>query len=488
MQVEDLYFWIDSEAKLSASGSKVATLEFGEKPLPACKEQQVVLLLPPGMAITDFRTLGLWSPSKSVSYGYIRLPDHTNPPRAQFLPSGLKATLKGLRYNAGSGPMLVMDRRTVKIYGLRFDGNKAPDTYFFVGKGDEPRRGAGVKVPVRGKDTADSITSLSEAYTGDKDVVIELPADHDIYNIDWISLYCYRFAVNFAHVTVHNLSSHIPPYIPPKTDTNAFDAKQVEPWPVVTLLGRGRNTNFTFQLGPPGGQKGYQSYARVKSAPYVWYINGYMAPEIWLQRGVQYNFLINGGDNPSEEGEFNPLYISDDPYGGFDKLPEEDKKLITVYAGIDQNYKPLVRGNLKSAGRLCLWNYRNPAEDADAHATFRSFKQTLELVCDNGKSGYLTWTPDSKTPDVLYYQSYVNFNMGWKIMVTDEIPAELPDADEETYQYTEKKIIPPIKNRPSATSVEQLLKPDDNGSFRQQYAPLVVFVTVVLAETVKALL
>ncbi|KAK4337397.1 hypothetical protein RND71_043344 [Anisodus tanguticus] len=36
------------------------------------------------------------------------------------------------------------------------------------------------------------------------------------------------------------------------------------------------------------------------------------------------------------------------------------------------------------------------------------------------QAGILVWTPDGSTPDIVYYQSYTQQNMGWKIVVLDD--------------------------------------------------------------------
>ncbi len=59
-----------------------------------------------------------------------------------------------------------------------------------------------------------SITSMSEVYTGNKDIILELPESDDVYHIDWISVYCYRFGVDFGHIRITNVSSRIPPHVP----------------------------------------------------------------------------------------------------------------------------------------------------------------------------------------------------------------------------------------------------------------------------------
>jgi hypothetical protein len=58
-------------------------------------------------------------------FGAVKVDKSREPPKAQFLAH----ELRGKRYNVGSGPILVLDRRTIKIFGFTFDGDKAPGTH-----------------------------------------------------------------------------------------------------------------------------------------------------------------------------------------------------------------------------------------------------------------------------------------------------------------------------------------------------------------------
>ncbi|KRZ51888.1 Protein Skeletor, isoforms D/E, partial [Trichinella nativa] len=429
-QAPDLFFWMDTETIPSARGVKLSTFESGDSMLTPYYNKHVVLILPPNVALSDYKTFGLWCQSCTQDFGHIRIPDGFTPPNPQFLTHGLKATTKGVRYNVGSGPILILDRRTVKIYGLTFQGNRAPDSFFFVGKGSEPRRNDGIKVPIRGKDSPTDISNLKELYNGEKDIILELPEDHDIYNIDWISIYCLRFAVNFAFVKIQAISDRIPPYVPVPVQRSKIPEFKREPWTTVTLLGKPPRNNFTFQLGPPGGLRAYESWAKAKPGEFVWYVNGYMAPELWVQRGVTYKIRVEGGDDSVLERFFNPLYISDDPYGGYSKLTDDDRQQITVYAGLNKQNLPL-DGN----GRLCRFINRHPEIIPDRLDSFLEYRKNLVLRCLKNSPGIFYWTPDDRTPDVVYYQSYTNFNMGWKIIVTDEIPSDVPFTEQESYSY-----------------------------------------------------
>ncbi|KAK8774760.1 hypothetical protein V5799_010708 [Amblyomma americanum] len=69
-------------------------------------------------------------------------------------------------------------------------------------------------------------------------------------------------------------------------------------------------------------------------------------------------------------------------------------------------------------GRYCEWTHKT-VDKSDESSTWEDFKQTLNLQCDVGQQGTFTWTPDKDTPDVVYYQCFTHYYLGWKIMVTD---------------------------------------------------------------------
>ncbi len=57
---------------------------------------------------------------------------------------------------------------------------------------------------------------MKEEYRGREDLILELPDEYDIYNISWISVYCYKYRVVFGSVSVGNISARIPPHVPPQ--------------------------------------------------------------------------------------------------------------------------------------------------------------------------------------------------------------------------------------------------------------------------------
>ncbi|KAI6176965.1 hypothetical protein M3Y97_00855900 [Aphelenchoides bicaudatus] len=294
-----------------------------------------------------------------------------------------------------------MDTRTVKIFAFNFDGDKAPDGYFFVGKGLHVSPDVGVKVAIRGKDSPDSITPMNEA----KDIILDLPENYDVYHIDFLSVYCYKFHVDFANVLINNLPPILPPYVPP------FSQKQT-----VTTSGKlSRCLVETVGTIPLLDFRPAQHY--------VWYVNGYLA-ELYLKRGLNYTFNIEGGHN-------NSFYISDEPFGGYSNLESDEQKQVSVFApksNIENEYSE----------RLCLWEGGVDSEMADKFGTFEEFRQQLHLECANhgdGEQKILQFNPDNLTPSTVYGNSYDQYGMGFKIHVVDELPAEIPDIHEPPFTF-----------------------------------------------------
>lgn len=62
-----------------------------------------------------------------------------------------------------------------------------------------------------------------------------------------------------------------------------------------------------------------------------------------------------------------------------------------------------------SVGRLCEYKLPKDLEGEDFD-TFDEFQENLELRCERGKAGRLTFRPDRDTPDLLYYQVIPNIN------------------------------------------------------------------------------
>ncbi|XP_030753218.1 protein Skeletor, isoforms B/C isoform X2 [Sitophilus oryzae] len=171
---------------------------------------------------------------------------------------------------------------------------------------------------------------------------------------------------------------------------------------------------FYAQMGPTGGKSGYPAITGHVGWGISWYINGLLIPVINVVRGKTYTFVTEGGDNPEISAKYHPFYITDDPIGGYVYKTPEEKKNVTVFAGVEQAKD----GSLQptGTGRLCHWS---GDQDADEFQSFGAYQRTLQLKCDKGEPGFIQWTPDKNTPDTVYYQCFTHRHLGWKINVLD---------------------------------------------------------------------
>jgi len=80
------------------------------------------------------------------------------------------------------------------VKGFKYDGS-GPDVFFWVGKGARPNK--------KGKIIADETGSKDVllGYKG-KDITLKLPSGMSFNDIDWISVWCRRYGINFGHVNI----------------------------------------------------------------------------------------------------------------------------------------------------------------------------------------------------------------------------------------------------------------------------------------------
>lgn len=183
-------------------------------------------------------------------------------------------------------------------------------------------------------------------------------------------------------------------------------------WPPLKISG---TTVFRAQIGPTGGDKGYTAITGHQSWGVAWWIDGLLIPEITVQRGVNYTFIVEGGDDPTNPASYHPLYITNSPSGGGGQFLEElGSDNHRIYAGVltDNSQVPRAIG----AGRLCEWKHKT-IDMSEQSESFSDYKKTLILDCKEGEPGRFFWVPDEDTPDLVYYQCFTHRNLGWKIHV-----------------------------------------------------------------------
>lgn len=181
-------------------------------------------------------------------------------------------------------------------------------------------------------------------------------------------------------------------------------SQPVKPWRIPPLICPAERV-FRAQIGPAGGPRGYQSITGRVGWGIAWYVNGLLVPEITVQRGVTYTFLVEGGDDAQHSSRRHPLYITDSAEGGYSHKTAQERKSEHIFAGVQWN--PSRAEAEPQTGRLCVWQLNTSLPDGfETSVEFEQFRQTLNLHCEPGKPAAFTWTPDQNTPDQVYYQCF----------------------------------------------------------------------------------
>lgn len=106
----------------------------------------------------------------------------------------------------------------------------------------------------------------------------------------------------------------------------------------------------------------------------AWYVNDLLIPEITVERGLTYEFIIEGGNDPSQparyvskphfiggltnkhlfENRYHPFYITDSPEGGLGQKMGLEARKQKAYAGVeyDEDGNAIPTGG-ESTSRLC---------------------------------------------------------------------------------------------------------------------------------------
>ncbi|KAG7297570.1 hypothetical protein JYU34_019613 [Plutella xylostella] len=214
---------------------------------------------------------------------------------------------------------------------------------------------------------------------------------------------------------------------PPTNDCYPFTSGKsptISTWDVPELFDPSLRS-FTATLGPGGGRR-----ARL-GRDLVWYINGQIAPDLQMRRGLVYNFKVFGGNDPHSARFYHPLMITTEPVGGLERLDEAAARAVRVLAGgahtrrgrrLDEAAARAVRvlaggahtrrGRVTPthAGPLCLATHAASADRRrdDDYASFRAFNRTLSWSCREGAPAVMEVAPNTTWPDVVYYHSFTH--------------------------------------------------------------------------------
>lgn len=111
------------------------------------------------------------------------------------------------------------------------------------------------------------------------------------------------------------------------------DADAPTPWEPRKLIGVKK---ITARIGPTGGKRGYTPITGIPSWGIAWYLNDELIPELYVERGETYTFIVEGGNNPQQAARYHPFYITDSNEGGIGQISEDHIIHEKYYAGADR--------------------------------------------------------------------------------------------------------------------------------------------------------
>ncbi|KAL3217853.1 hypothetical protein MRX96_031960 [Rhipicephalus microplus] len=211
----------------------------------------------------------------------------------------------------------------------------------------------------------------------------------------------------------------------PKRNCPTLSGHQVPPPDKGNKLFGGRDLfkkyhidTFTAQIGPTAGDRGYSAITGMSGWGISWWINNELIPVLHVERGKTYKFIVEGGSDTANPARYHPFYITDsNKGGGSHELSSLGKQGNLLFAGVVLDAQNKVDVS-KGTGRLCELE-EDPNGASEKATTFAEYNKTLTQKCDQGQPGHFTWTPDKNTPNVVYYQCFTHYYLGWKISVTN---------------------------------------------------------------------
>ncbi|XP_003739573.1 protein Skeletor, isoforms B/C [Galendromus occidentalis] len=473
----DTYFWVGQGAQPSSAGYKIPDEQGYLNPIRTYRGDTITLVLPGKTTVFDIDWFSVWNANLSINYGSVQIPHGEDIP-----PSTLEFYRHESRLqNCEQLHSNLQLRWEIQGSSMTFEltGPIADDHYFALGpSGDENSThtqmlnadvavafvdgpyGQVIDYKIGGIFPCSKVLSSYQGVCPDtvvggvnsyqiltfskKDGMTTIIYRRDVLPIDDAGDRVFDLsnptAIAWAIGRLNHKKEPLFHHIYPRGDVFVHFGSKTKvdtcvdfikgwppqrsnepPWGPFKIVGN-TVTQFIARVGPAGGSRGYSGITGLPSPGVSWYINGLLVPTLYLKRGRTYTFRVEGGDNPHNGRYYHPLYITDSPYGGFAQMTEAEQKDSKIYAGVIFNRQG--KPQATAVGRLCAWVYNSTEpRQADGFPTFPKYRNQLRLDCDDRATATLQWTPNTSTPDVVYYQSYTTSNMGGKIYLLDEFSA-----------------------------------------------------------------
>ncbi|GFY48301.1 cytochrome b561, DM13 and DOMON domain-containing protein At5g54830 [Trichonephila inaurata madagascariensis] len=460
---KDVYWWISKGTKPNEEGVRLHYEDGSDSPLKEYTNKTMIMTLPDGHSVFEYNFLANWSPSESEDYGSVEIPRDLNiPPSPRTLNRIVdvetnKLNCEMLNDNLGLEVRWFITGNDIVIHLV---GNIEESEYMALGlsKDDTETKFDSADAAVTWLDK-DGKGHVVDYFLESTEMCVDghgmCPDDvHEGSGNNFILIN----ATKFNKTTIITFKRHLKAEDKLHDQNIYTDGPQAVLWAVGSLengnlagsprlrtrgnllLDFGRDPNWNcpllkaelgstiiskqdsterhqFKIHCPGdhlfrAQMGPSTYNNITN---VWYMNGLPTPDLIVQRGQEYTFIVEGGMGPSIR---NPLYITDSSEGGlYQNLLEAIDSTERFYAGVHHD---AINGlYFPTSGRLCQWSISDKDPEHSVITSSSDSTSALILTCEPGNPAKLVWTPDPNTPDTLYYQSFTEKHLGGKIRVVD---------------------------------------------------------------------
>jgi len=182
----DAFFWIGFTESPSPQGIIVPNERGTKEVLTAYNGADVTISLPDGLTLRDIKWFAVWCRAYEVNFGDLYIPPNFDFPQPHVIGSIVGQ-------GVASGPIVVVDAQTILVPDFTYDG-QAPDLHFWVGRGTPGPDG--IRVP----DETGGDATLARA--DKKTLVLSLPGDLTIFDIDYFGLWSRLYGIDYGHVRI----------------------------------------------------------------------------------------------------------------------------------------------------------------------------------------------------------------------------------------------------------------------------------------------
>jgi hypothetical protein len=183
----DAFFWTGFTEQPGPEGVIIPNERGTKEVLGAYNNQDITISLPDGLTLRDIKWFAIWCRAYEVNFGDLYIPANLDFPQPHVIGS-----IVG-QHGVSSGPIVVVDAQTILVPDFTYDG-KAPDLHFWVGRGVPGP--SGFRVP----DETGSDAPLVKA--DKKTMVLSLPGDLTVFDIDYFGVWCRLYSIDFGHVRI----------------------------------------------------------------------------------------------------------------------------------------------------------------------------------------------------------------------------------------------------------------------------------------------